>query len=204
MIPRTPRRRFLAALGTAAVAATAGCNSTSASDDEAADAAGGRTDWPTLGHDGANAGYNPKARGPRADADSGTTRWTLGIADNSLNSPVVAGETLYVGDEAGTMYAIETGGGTGFAGRRFGAVRWRPRNARSTGTRGRGRDAVRHHGTDRRSADSVRARSGLRPRHSSSAVRFNGSCRFEEYAERGRRKRNFPPSASGTNPERGR
>ncbi|WP_227374513.1 hypothetical protein [Haladaptatus halobius] len=68
MLSHAPRRRFLAALGTAAIAATAGCNSTSASDDEAADAAGDRIDWPTLGHDGANTGYNPEARGPRSDA----------------------------------------------------------------------------------------------------------------------------------------
>lgn len=64
----TPRREFLAGLGTAAISATAGCNSTSASNDEAADVAGGRTDWPTLGHDGTNTGYNPNARGPRSGA----------------------------------------------------------------------------------------------------------------------------------------
>jgi eukaryotic-like serine/threonine-protein kinase len=59
------------------------------------------------------------------DAGSGTTRWTLGIADNSLNSPVVAGDTLYVGDEARVVYASETGSAAGFAGRRFSAVRWK-------------------------------------------------------------------------------
>ncbi len=91
--PRKPRRReFLAACGTAAIAATAGCNSTSAAYDEAADIAGGRTDWPTVGHDGANTGYNPNARGPRSGAK---VKWKTPIG-MTLGEPVAAGNRVYL------------------------------------------------------------------------------------------------------------
>ncbi|WP_435155098.1 PQQ-binding-like beta-propeller repeat protein [Haladaptatus sp. DFWS20] len=89
---KPPRREFLAVLGTAAISATAGCNSTSASDDEAATVAGGRTDWPTLGHDGANTGYNPNASGPRSGAK---VKWKTRIG-MTLGPPVVAGDRVFL------------------------------------------------------------------------------------------------------------
>ncbi|GAA0227337.1 hypothetical protein GCM10009000_048030 [Halobacterium noricense] len=79
------------------------------------------------------------------DADSGEARWTFSLAENSLVSPIVADETLYIGDDSGTLYGIKTGGGTGFAGKRFDAVETRPRWPRSAGSRRRGRDALCNH-----------------------------------------------------------
>ncbi|MFH5799984.1 PQQ-binding-like beta-propeller repeat protein [Haladaptatus sp. CMAA 1911] len=89
------RREFLAALGTVAtISATAGCMSTESRSDDAAYAAGDRTDWPTAGHDGVNTGYNPNGRGPRS-APSVAWKTSLG---RTTGPPVVAGGRVFVPD----------------------------------------------------------------------------------------------------------
>jgi len=59
------------------------------------------------------------------NADSGESRWSFGLSDISTNSPVVAGDTVYVGDDSGTVYALKTSGGSGVGDTRFGAKRWK-------------------------------------------------------------------------------
>lgn len=84
------RRRYLAAVASAGTAAIAGC--TGDSDyDEAADAAGEATDWPTLAHDAANTGYNPEGSGPESGVSE---RWSVEVSATA--PPVVADGRVYV------------------------------------------------------------------------------------------------------------
>lgn len=57
-----------------------------------------------------------------ADTDSGKTRWR---ADGDFYcSPAVAGDTLYVGDEHGSVHAYDVGGGTRLGPLQFDEKRW--------------------------------------------------------------------------------
>ncbi|UPV75164.1 PQQ-binding-like beta-propeller repeat protein [Halorussus limi] len=85
------RRRYLAGVASAGTVAIVGCTGESDYDD-AADAAGDATDWPTLAHDGANTGYNPKGRGPESGVRE---RWTADIS-SAAAPPVVADDRVYV------------------------------------------------------------------------------------------------------------
>lgn len=83
------RRRFLAAVGAVGTASFAGCSTRSY--DDAADAAGEVTDWPTDGHDVANTGYAPDA----APVTDPVEAWRTEIAMAS-GPPVVADGRVYV------------------------------------------------------------------------------------------------------------
>ena len=91
------RRRFLAAVGAAAVGASAGCLGFGQSGyDDAADDAGDRTDWPTYGHDGHNTNYNPGGTAPRTGV---TERWR--VETSALTAqPVISDGTVFAVDGA--------------------------------------------------------------------------------------------------------
>ncbi|WP_170977272.1 outer membrane protein assembly factor BamB family protein [Halorussus salinisoli] len=100
------RRRFLAAAASAGTATLAGCTGDRDHDD-AADAAGDATDWPTLGHDAANTGYNPNGRGPESGVRE---RWQTDLS-SATAPPVVADGRVYVasGDDL-HCFAADDGG----------------------------------------------------------------------------------------------
>ena len=100
------RRRFLAALGAAGAAVGgAGCLGSNGYDD-AADSAGGRTDWPTFGHDGHNTNYNPAGTAPRTGVSE---RWR--VETYALTAqPVLADGTVYAVDGA-DVRAIDAASG---------------------------------------------------------------------------------------------
>jgi outer membrane protein assembly factor BamB len=100
------RRRFLAACGlgsVAGLAATAGCLG-SESNDDAADAAGDRTDWPTAGHDTANTNYVPDA--PSIRGVTRTHRLDSGLG---ASQPIVADGTLYYTGDGLRAVDVESG-----------------------------------------------------------------------------------------------
>ncbi|MBV0923344.1 PQQ-binding-like beta-propeller repeat protein [Halomicroarcula limicola] len=83
------RRSFLASAGVATIAGVAGCQTDSGYDD-AADAAGDDTDWPTTGHDRQHTRYVPAGSGPRSGV---TERWR--VASGLVTAePVVVGDTV--------------------------------------------------------------------------------------------------------------
>lgn len=85
------RRQYLATVGSVSVTALAGCT-TGGDYDDAADSAGEATDWPTLGHDAANTGYNPDGSGPKSSVQE---RWKTEVS--SPTAPlVVADGRVYV------------------------------------------------------------------------------------------------------------
>lgn len=85
------RRRYLAGVTAVGTAAIAGCTG-DRGHDAAADAAGDTTDWPTLAHDAANTGYNPKGRGPESGVREG---WSVELTAATA-PPVVADDRVYV------------------------------------------------------------------------------------------------------------
>ncbi|WP_276298975.1 PQQ-binding-like beta-propeller repeat protein [Halorussus lipolyticus] len=57
-------------------------------------------------------------------AEDGGKRWSVFSADSPAGLPAVAGDTVYVGTEAGRLHAYRPGGGVGAFGVRFGPERW--------------------------------------------------------------------------------
>lgn len=100
------RRRFLAALGTAATAAVAGCGSRGRPSGRHADV----TDWPSVGHDASNTGFAPE----RTALDSPSVRWTND--DVTGTSPPVVADGKVLMASAGKLAAFDT---------RDGSVAWR-------------------------------------------------------------------------------
>lgn len=88
--PIPSRRSFLATVGAASVAGSAGCSSNSGYD-QAAEDAGDATDWPTAGHDRQHTRYIPDGTGPRSGV---TERWRVEIGMHTAE-PVVAGKTAF-------------------------------------------------------------------------------------------------------------
>lgn len=97
------RRQFFATVGASAVVGLAGCLG-SGEYDHAADAAGDATDWPTLGHDNHNTGYNPEATGP----SDPTEAWAV-TCDYPTGVVVANGHVLLTGQDRVTAYAVEDG-----------------------------------------------------------------------------------------------
>ncbi len=98
------RRRFLATCGTAALGAVTGCLGSDDGHDAAADAAGGRSDWPTAGHDAANTNYVPSAPAIRSVRELRRFEDRLGSAQ-----PVVADGTLYLVGDTLRALGVENG-----------------------------------------------------------------------------------------------
>jgi outer membrane protein assembly factor BamB len=83
------RRRFLAALGVTSAGGVAGCLGGGGYDD-AADAAGDRTDWPTAGHDARNTNYVPEGTPIRTGTGEA---WRVNVPTVTAQ-PVVTGDTV--------------------------------------------------------------------------------------------------------------
>ncbi|MFC7234370.1 PQQ-binding-like beta-propeller repeat protein [Halosegnis marinus] len=99
------RRRLLAGLGAAGLAATAGC--TGIADGTFSRGTDTDTDWPMGRHDTLNTAYAPDAAAPR---DGPTERWTHGGGFDA-RTPAVVGDTAYV-PTAEALVALDTGDGS--------------------------------------------------------------------------------------------
>jgi len=98
------RRRFLAACGACGLGSFTGCLGSDGGHDAAADAAGDRIDWPTVGHDQANTNYVPDAPSIRGVTE--VARFESGL---NASQPVVVDGILY--HIADTLRAIDVESG---------------------------------------------------------------------------------------------
>jgi outer membrane protein assembly factor BamB len=114
--PRT-RRRFLALCG-ASAATFSGCAAIPLGESNAQQAASPTGTWPTFAYDRANTGHNPETSEPSAEK----RLWEMYVDGYyALPTPVVVGDTLYVGSND-YLYAIERASGKRRWSHRLGAL----------------------------------------------------------------------------------
>ena len=105
---RRDRRRFLAALSTAAVGAAAGCVSPGTVRSGTHPITEPVTEWPSFRGDQYNTGY---ARGGEPTSADPEMVWTFDEADPYWGSPIVVDGTVYVGSVDGSLYALDAATG---------------------------------------------------------------------------------------------
>ena len=102
MSPKASRRQFLSSSSLSIIGSIAGCSS---SNDSASRATGS---WPMSRYGIRSTGFNPHAKGPTENIRK---KWTFEAENDSITAPVVSQNTVYVGEEEGSFYAIDAAGG---------------------------------------------------------------------------------------------